>query len=359
MGSIYERPTKAGKVVYDASVRRKGAKKIYRTFNRLTDARNWILDTESDLRNGRKSSTTEPESTKHTLNDAIDRYLLDELPKKPRCLKDQTRHLYWFKKEAGYRFLSDINPALLTELKSNFLRGVTRFKRAPRPQSWNRYISSLSCVFQCCVRDWEWLETNPARRVRREREAPGRIRFLSDEERNRLLDACKQSESRNLYPYVVLALSTGMRRSEIRFLTWEQVDLSKGILILKYTKNGTHRRVPICGLALTLLNEHSRVRSIASKFVFPVEQRVDSGTAFNPDIYWYRALKEANISDFRFHDLRHSTASYLAMNGTPLLDIAEILGHKTLQMVKRYSHLSESHVTRAVQSMNEKIFGNR
>ena len=247
----------------------------------------------------------------------------------------------------------------MTELKSIFFRGTTRFKRAPRPQSWNRYISSLSCVFQCCIRDWEWLETNPARRIRREREAPGRIRFLSDEEWERLLDACERSESKNLYPFVVLALSTGMRRSEIRFLTWDQVDLTKGVLILNYTKNGTARRVPICKLALTLLREHAKVRRIDSKFVFPGERRAAPGAAFNPDNYWYRAVEEAQIADFRFHDLRHSAASYLAMSGTPLLDIAEILGHKTLQMVKRYSHLSDSHIADAVARMNEKIFGTR
>ena len=359
MGSIYERPTKNGKVVYDASVRRKGTKKIYRTFQRLTDARNWVLDTESDIRHGRNQPIPQPEPRKHTLANAIERFMLDELPKKPRCIKDQTRHLLWFKKRAGEKFLSDINPALLTELKSIFMRGTTRFKRPPRPQSWNRYISSLSCVFQCCVQDWEWLETNSARRIRKEREAPGRIRFLSDEERDRLLDACKVNEARNLYPYVVLALSTGMRRSEVRFLTWDQVDLIKGVIILHRTKNGTSRRVPICGHALTLLQEHAKVRRIDSNYLFPAEQNPDSGSCFNPDGYWYRALKAAGITDFRFHDLRHSTASYLAMNGTPLLDIAEILGHKTLQMVKRYSHLSDSHVTRAVQSMNEKIFGNR
>ena len=70
-------------------------------------------------------------------------------------------------------------------------------------------------------------------------------------------------------------------------------------------------------------------------------------------------LKEAGIENFKFHDLRHSAASYLAMNGASLAEIAEVLGHKTLQMVKRYSHLSEQHTASVVSKMNEKIFGNR
>jgi integrase len=72
---------------------------------------------------------------------------------------------------------------------------------------------------------------------------------------------------------------------------------------------------------------------------------------------WETAIKRAKVSDFRFHDLRHSAASYLAMNGASLAEIAEILGHKTLQMVKRYSHLSESHTSKVVAAMNEKLFG--
>ena len=181
MGTITERTTKRGTTVYDAAVRRRGAQKLYRTFPRLTDAKRWVQDTESDLRIGRHAP--QPEARQHTLGEAIDRFLADELSEKRTYRGDQTRHLNWFKKKAGFRMLAEVSPALLSELKSSYLRGTTRFKRPPRPQTWNRYISTLSCVFQCCVRNWEWLETNPARRIRRKREAPGRIRFLSDDER--------------------------------------------------------------------------------------------------------------------------------------------------------------------------------
>jgi integrase len=103
------------------------------------------------------------------------------------------------------------------------------------------------------------------------------------------------------------------------------------------------------------MEEHNKVRNITSDLVFPSPTHPmkpwDSRSA------WLSALKKANIQEFRFHDLRHSCASYLAMNGASLAEIAEVLGHKTLQMVKRYAHLSEAHTAKVVQSMNERIFG--
>ena len=234
----------------------------------------------------------------------------------------------------------------------------TRRNKPPCPQSWNRIISSISCVFEMCTRDWQWIEVNPTRRMRREREAPGRVRFLSEEERVRLLEACKASNAPNLYPLVVLALSTGMRRGEIISLTWSQIDLIKGIIILTDTKNSQARRVSVRGMALDLMRQHAKVRRVDCNWVFFTQ--VSAGAPpvpFNLDKYWYKAIAAARIPDFRFHDVRHSTASYLAMNGASLLEIAEVLGHKTLQMVKRYSHLAESHTASVVERMNQKIFG--
>jgi integrase len=101
------------------------------------------------------------------------------------------------------------------------------------------------------------------------------------------------------------------------------------------------------------------VRRIDSNLLFPAKeitpQKPQKPINLRRD--WEAALKVAEIQDFKFHDLRHSAASYLAMNGASLAEIAEVLGHKTLQMVKRYAHLSEGHTARVVESMNQKIFG--
>ena len=169
-----------------------------------------------------------------------------------------------------------------------------------------------------------------------------------------ILVECKKSESQYLYIAVVLALSTGGRRMEILGLSWNDVDFNRGIITLHETKNGDRRVLPLAGHALELMKQHKKVRHVTSSLVFPgknINNPVDLRTPFET------VLKRAEITDFRWHDLRHSCASYLAMNGASLAEIAEILGHKTLQMVKRYAHLSEAHTSKVVTRMNEAIFG--
>ena len=354
MGAIKERINKKGKTIYYAEVRHTGQRPFYQSFSRLTDAKQWIQDMESSLRSGR--IVAETEAQRHKLSEAIERYMLEELHKKPKVMKDHIRCLTWFNTHAGSKNLSEVSPALLSQLKGLFLRGIS-FKGPRKPQTWNRYLSVLSCVLQMCAQDWEWMEFNPCRRVRREREAPGRVRFLSEAEREKLLEVCKQSTSQNLYPIVVLALSTGMRRGEMLNLTWDQIDLTTGVLILEETKNGDRRRVTIRGRALEELRKHAKVRRIDTKIVFPGKRTASPDKPFSLDKAWYSALKKAGIPNFRFHDLRHSAASYLAMNGATLLQISEVLGHRTAQMVKRYSHFGESEIADVVERMNKKIFG--
>jgi integrase len=152
-----------------------------------------------------------------------------------------------------------------------------------------------------------------------------------------------------------------MRQSEIMGLTWDDVDLHQGRITLHETKNGERRVVPVVGKALDMLKDHAKVKRINNSLLFP--GKIDPQKSNKPikpmDLRspWEAALKKANIEDFRFHDLRHSAASYLAMNGATLAEIAEVLGHKTLQMVKRYAHLSEAHTAGVVARMNKQIFG--
>jgi integrase len=192
------------------------------------------------------------------------------------------------------------------------------------------------------------------RKVSKPKEPRGRVRFLSEDERQRLLDACKASRNPYLYLVVVLALSTGARKMEILNLTWQNVDLQRGAITLHDTKNGERRVLPLAGPALELMHQHSKVRRIDTPLVFP---RSDGRKPLDIRSSWETTLKQADSTDFHFHDLRHSCASYLAMNGASLAEIAEVLGHKTLSMVKRYAHLSEAHTARVVARMNAAIFG--
>jgi integrase len=170
------------------------------------------------------------------------------------------------------------------------------------------------------------------------------------------LKACQESKSKFLYLVVLLAVSTGMRQGEILGLKWKDIDLDRRRIILHETKNNERRGVPLTGPAFQMIKDLSKVRRIDSPLVFPGrkgEKPTDIRTA------WIEALEKAGIADFRFHDLRHTAASYLAMNGATLAEIAEVLGHKTLQMVRRYAHLSESHTAGVLERMNAKIFGAR
>mgnify|MGYP002700364013 FL=1 len=345
MATIRERKTGNGEVRYQAQVRLKGFPPQNATFNRKTDAKRWIQQTEAAIREGRHFKTTE--AKKRTLAELIDRYVRDVLPTKPKSMNAQGRQLKWWRDELGYRSLAEITPPLLSETRDKLHEGR-------QPATVVRYLAALSHAFTVACNEWEWLSDNPMRKVRRPKEPRGRVRFLDENERKRLLAACKASECKQLYPVVVLALSTGMRQMEVMSLSWADVDLKRGYIILHETKNGERRSVPLVSHARELIEAMSKVRRLDTNLLFYSEAKVTVPVFIRS--HWGKALKAAEIEDFKFHDLRHTAASYLAMNGASLAEIADILGHKTLQMVKRYAHLSEQHTSKVLESMNRGIF---
>lgn len=354
MATINKRLTKAGKPYYTVQIRLKGHPPQTASFDRLTDARKWAASIESAIREGRHFKTNE--AKKHTLDELIAHVIAEVLPgKKPQLRSDQTTQLNWFKAELGYCLLSSVTPSMLASCRDKLLKEEGKRGKVRSPSSVTRFMAALSHAFTIGVNDLGWLDNNPMLKVKKPKEPRGRVRFLGDTERDRLLIACKESSNKQLYLCVVLALSTGMRQAELMCLTWQDVNLKDGFLILHETKNGERRRVPVHGRALSLLNEHAKVRRLDTPLLFPSHK--DSQKTINLRRPFENALKAAEINDFHWHDLRHCTASYLAMNGASSAEIAEVLGHKTLQMVKRYSHLSDAHISGVVASMNEKIFG--
>jgi integrase len=242
----------------------------------------------------------------------------------------------------------------LTRLTPAFFRGWRHELRQTNynPGTIRTYLGYLGSVFTFAVQELEWLSENPLAKVRKPPEAPGRVRFLSDEERTRLLDVCQQSRQRWLYFLVVLAISTGCRRNEMLTLEWDQVDLEQGVLRLVSTKNKERRPVPVTGLALRLLREHAACST--SRWLFPGR---DGQHALDIEKTWKKVRDQAGLVDFRFHDLRHTCASYLALNGATLREIAEILGHSRLQHTLRYAHLTLAHTTAVAARMTSTIFG--
>jgi integrase len=256
--------------------------------------------------------------------------------------------------QIGDYVLADVNSALITEHRNKLIGTINRYGKKIGISTANRYTTALGHVFTVAVNEWEWLENNPVRKIKKLQEPRGRVRYLDDKERKKLLEACKESENPYLYLITILALSTGARKNEILNLKWQDIEFGRGLFTIHETKNGERRSMPLKGYALDLMKQHNKLRNLKCDYVFPSKsfcQPIDIRTA------WENAVKKAELLDFRFHDLRHSAASYLAMNGASLAEIAEVLGHKTLQMVKRYAHLSEAHTATVVEKMNNKIFG--
>jgi len=353
MANIRKRETADGKPYYTAQIRLKGYPAQTATFPRITDAKKWVQDTESAIREGRHFKTVE--SKKHTFADLADRYIKDVLPSKPKQEVRQKMQMEWWKEKMGVYSLADVTPALIVQYRDELSNGTTYRGTQRTPATVVRYMAALSHAFTIAVKEWGWLDDSPTRKVKKPTEARGRVRFLDDDERQRLLTACQESRNKQLYLCVILALSSGMRQGEMMGLKWQDVNLKDGFIILHETKNGDRRRVPLSGLGLSLLQEHAKVRRLDTPLLFPGVRHANA--PLNLRSAFEGALKAAQIEDFHWHDLRHCTASYLAMNGASLAEIAEILGHKTLQMVKRYAHLSDGHVSNVVASMNAKIFG--
>ena len=349
MATIEKRKSDNEETSYRVKVRLKGFPTQTATFARLTDAKKWAQHTESAIREGRYFKTSE--ARKRTLNELLNRYITEILPSKPKSLYDQKLQLNWWKSEIGDYSLADITPSLLVEYRSKLISDPTK-KRTN--STANRYMAALSHCFTIAVKEWEWMQENPVLKISKLKEPRGRTRFLSDKERQKLLEECKKSKSEFLYLAVVVALSTGARKMEIMGLKWQDVDLKRGLIILHDTKNGEKRSLPLAGIAKDLMKEHFENRNENSELVFPAKNLIDAVDLRTP---FETALKHAGIEDFKWHDLRHSCASYLAMNGATLAEIAGVLGHKTLAMVKRYAHLSDSHTAGVVERMNSKIFG--
>ncbi len=365
MASIEKRTDAQGIVSYRVKVRLKGHPTQTATFDRLTDAKRWGTQTEAAIREGRHFKHAE--AKKRTLADAIARYRRDMLPR----LKDaagRDRLLRWWESEAGALFLADMTPAKIGEyrdtLKATPIKPRGKKPKPDAPERFlsdarvNRYLSALSPVFTACVNEWGWMDANPCERVTRGAESRGRVRYLSDDERAALLQACEQSETPELRLIVLVALTTGARKGEIMGLRWRDVDLTRQALTLHETKNGETRAAPLVGPALEAMREWAKVRPLdGSALVFPGRLATTRGKPLDIERPWRTAMKRAGLVDFHFHDLRHTAASYLAMNGAGLREIADILGHKTLAMVMRYSHLTHGHKTALVERMAAAVFG--
>jgi integrase len=347
MATITERYRKNGKKVFRVEIRLKGNPTLSKSFDRRSDAQDWAKQQEVQIKQG---CLINLEADRQTISAIIDSYLEDVVSKmRGSSNTGYSRQLLWFEKRIGELSLRKLTPALILQLRKELQNEVsTRGKRSVA--TCNRYLAALSACCSYAV-EQQILPENPCRKVKKLTEPRGRTRFLSDHERLRLLDACR-ANSPQLYLAVILSLSTGARRDEIWSLRWENVDLAEGYLTFRQTKNGDIRSVPVIGQALDLLRDyHQKHRLLHTSLMFPSSTNPQKPLEFRKR--WESVLRKAEIADFRYHDLRHSAASYMVRNGMDLRLVAEILGHRTLQMTMRYSHLKRDHLKEAMlKAMN-------
>ncbi len=357
MATITRRPLTHGGYAYRVQIRRKGHPTLSKSFETRRDASEWAREHDREAKLA--EAFTDARGRNKMLADLIDRYMREyngrDMARLPR--------LAWWKKKLGDTRLPKVTPDViadaLDDLRAGYAkhgrRGGGKATRRRRSEATiNRYHAVLSAVYQYALkRRWGWVKRNPCREVGRGQERTGRRRWLDDRERERLLTACRKSEWPGLYPLVLLALSTGARRGELLALRWRNVDLKAGRAVLHNSKNGEPRVLPLVKPVRDALGKLPR--RIDSDLLFPA--LTDPEKPFGIYKVWWAALQAADVSDFRFHDLRHSCASYLAMNGASAVEIADVLGHRTLQMVKRYSHLATDHKAELLERVTGKLLG--
>ncbi len=234
--------------------------------------------------------------------------------------------------------LSDLDTKTIEQWQSEQLK-------QKKPSTVNRVLACLKHMVLKAV-DWNMASDEKLKQVRKVKflkENNKRLRFLTVEECQRLIECCHKE----LKPIVTIALNTGMRRGEILGLKWDQVDLRHGFILLDISKNGERREIPINTTLEYLFKEIPH--GVESEYVF-------TGKTGKPltDIKkgFHTALRKAGIHDFRFHDLRHTFASQLVMAGIDLTSVKELLGHKDITMTLRYSHLAPGHKRKAVQVLD-------
>ena len=261
---------------------------------------------------------------------AVERYL--KAKSRKRSLKNDERSLKLFREYFGAATpLAQITAARVSAWKADRLAATCQQTgRHYSPAAINRPLAALHHLLKLAHEEWEALSVVP--KIRLEKEAQGRLRWLEPDEQTRLLAACRASRNPQLFNIVTVALETGLRLSELLGLTWDRVDLSRGVIRLEVTKSGKRREIPM----------RQVVYNVLASLPEPREGRVwrlrNIRTAFE------NAVAVAKVDNLHFHDLRHSFASWFMMRGGQLQTLKEILGHADLKMTLRYAHLAPEHL---------------
>ena len=336
MASIRQRDGK-----YQVRIIRKGHRALSRTFTNRGDAVKWARATEVEIERGAIVSGTRCP----TLSEAIERYVAERTPRKKSARSERYLLQAWARSNLGGYRLTQLRPAQIAQWRN------TRLTQGASAQTVRNGLTALSTVFEQATREWGFDHlTNPVRRVRRPSAPRGRDRRVSQEEVQGII---RFTESESLPAIVTLALATGMRLSEVTLMDWANIDFRQRTLLLPDTKNGDSRTVPLSTTATnTLLTRRDTVTTPSSGRVFDITPHAVT-VSFKRAVHRARAAYLAEqtarrkpdgrlFCNLRFHDLRHEAVTRLFERGLNMIEVASISGHKSLQMLRRYTHLRAS-----------------
>lgn len=321
MATIAARQASDGTVSWQVKIRRRGYPALSRTFTRRADAERFARQVEAEMDRG--VFVDLEEAHRSTMRDLFTRY------EKEIAVKQKGRGIVSALRLLSER-LGDWSPAAMTAKRIAEYRDW-RLAAGVAGETVRKELGILSRVFDYAIKEWGvGLPANPVKNVSKPPPSKPRDRRLEGDEEARLFASLATCRNPYMLPLAQLALETAMRQGESLALRWENVDLRRRVAFLPETKNGESRAVPLSSRAIAILE--SLPRSIDGR-VFPVTQ----GLVVQA---WGHAVRRAGIKDLHFHDLRHEALSRLAERGSlSVLELTAISGHKTLQMLKRYTHL--------------------
>jgi integrase len=333
MASIAKLTLPSGTIRWRATIKAKGRQVASKNFSTKTAAKTWARTFEADRETMAALGT--PEGTKTFAEVAA---LVEKTPTRDRS---RAFLLGWWTGRIGSRPIGRIEVSDLRPL-------LDAYAETHQPATCNRLKAACSGVFRHAAREG-WITRNPARLLAHRPENNAVVRWLSDDERDRLLAACERSTWPKLRALVMVLLGTGCRLGEALSLRWSEMDWEARTARLARTKNG---EAGVLSFPPSVMAELKRHRQVGQALVFAGD---DPGKPFTFRKAWHRALKDAGIENLRVHDLRHTAASWLVMNGASLYEAAEVLGHKSTQTTKRYAHLSVAHK----QALTDRVLGGK
>ena len=244
----------------------------------------------------------------------------------------------------GDHYLTEITPAMISDFK------VKRRTDGVSPRTINYELTTMSHAFNIAICDWGLVSENPVKMVRKEKVSNNIERWLTLDEEKKLLIASPKW----LQDIIIFAINTGMRQSEILDLKWPQVDMDRRTLTIFEQKNGEVDTLPLNEMVMRLLQQKRDAYVKDDVYIFPntLNQRKENRVLLTS---FYKAMDRAGITNFRFHDLRHTFATRLVQNGVDLYSVQKLGRWKNVTMVQRYAH----HYPESLRSAIEMIDGSR